>query len=185
MPDLAALETHKLAVKIPVQAGQDIPLDEFVPVFHAWIQQQDVADHLLIDVANYKHVVDGPGVVLVTHQANIHIDDTDGQRGLLYIRKQPLAGGFPKRVGQIIGYALGLAHRLENEQVFAGRLKFDPSRLIFRINDRLHVRNTAEAFEQLQPILKDALGGALASREIKLTQTQPDPERLFEVVAQR
>src|SRR5690606_15621186 len=124
---LPALDSQKFAVKVLLEAGHDIPLDEFVPVLHTWIQQQSVADHLLVDVANYAHVVDGPGIVLVSHEANIHIDETGGRRGLLYVRKQPLAGGFAKRAGQIIGYALGLAHRLEHESAFAGRLKFDPS----------------------------------------------------------
>ncbi len=181
---LPALESQKFAVKIFLEKGQDIPFSKFVPVFHTWIQQQSVADHLLIDVANYAHVVDGPGVVLVSHEANIHIDETGGQRGLLYVRKQPLAGSFAKRAGQIIGYALGLAHRLEHESPFANRLKFDPSHLSFRINDRLHVQNTAETFEQLRPILSDVIGGALACRELTLTHT-PDPLKLFEVIARR
>lgn len=181
---LPALESQKFAVKLFVQAGQDISLDDFVPVFHSWIQQQSVADHLLIDVADYKHVVDGPGMVLVSHEANIHIDETGGRRGLLYVRKQPLAGGFAKRAGQIIGYALGLAHRLETDAAFAGRLKFDPSQLMFRINDRLHVHNSGETFEQLRPILSDVIGGALGSQQVTLAHT-PDAQKLFEVTAQR
>lgn len=184
MPDLPALESQKFAVKVFVTKGDGIPLDDFVPVFHSWIQQKSVADHLLIDVADYKHVVDGPGMVLISHQANIHIDETDGRRGLLYVRKQPLAGGFAKRVGQTIGYALGLAHRLETEPTFAGRLKFDPSHISFRIHDRLHVQNTAQTFQQLCPILTDAIGGAMGSRNVTLTHS-PDPQKLFQVVARR
>ena len=40
-----------------------------------------VPDHLLIDVADYAHVPNGPGTVLVAHEANIHIDRTTAGSG--------------------------------------------------------------------------------------------------------
>src|SRR5687768_13158360 len=104
-----ALQVQKFAAKIPVSAGKDISLDVLVPIFHRWIQTQSLSDHMLVDVADYKHVVNGPGVVLVSHEANIHLDDTAGERGLLYVRKHPIPGGFAKRIGTVVGYALGIA----------------------------------------------------------------------------
>ncbi|MCZ2156226.1 MAG: hypothetical protein LC114_20380, partial [Bryobacterales bacterium] len=59
-----------------------------IPVFHRWIQQNSLPG-LLIDVANYTHVPNGPGVLLIGHEFDISLDQADGELGLLYIRKQP------------------------------------------------------------------------------------------------
>lgn len=171
------LETQKISVKIPLASGSKVDLDAFVPVFHGWIQQQAVQDHLLVDVANYKHVVDGPGVLLIAHQANIGIDQTDGVTGLLYMRKQPIEQSFAKRIGQVVGYALELAGRIEAEPGLG--LSFDRGRLILRLHDRLRAPNTPETFEAIRSTLTDALSGALGE---KVTlEHRHDPERLLEV----
>jgi hypothetical protein len=60
-----------------------------VPVFHRWIQQKSFPNHLLVDVADYAHVPEGPGTLLVSHEANIHFDRDGGKPGVLYVRKQP------------------------------------------------------------------------------------------------
>jgi hypothetical protein len=64
-------------------------LKDYIPVFHSWIQQQALPGHMLLDVHDYSHVHHGPGILLVTHEANLSIDEAEGRRGLVYIRKQP------------------------------------------------------------------------------------------------
>src|SRR5437763_2347144 len=86
------MDSHKLSVKFFVEDPSALRPEEFVPVFHGWIQRHALADHLLIDVADYKHVPEGPGTVLVSHEANIYTDQGEGRLGLLYFRKQPFAG---------------------------------------------------------------------------------------------
>ncbi len=178
---LPILETQKLSVKLDFAAGQEIGLDTFVPVFHHWIQRQALHDHLLIDVANYKHVVNGPGVLLIAHEANLSIDETDGRRGLLYVRKQPIGQSFAKRLGQIVGYTLELADLLEAEPELAGRVKLNRSGLTLRLHDRLRAANTPEAFEAIRSLLGDALTGALGGKVHLEHRFHPD--RLFEVRA--
>jgi hypothetical protein len=176
---IPVLQTQKIAVKIGLASGADLPLESFVPVFHAWIQQQAFHDHLLVDVADYKHVVNGPGVLLISHEANISIDETEGQRGLLYVRKQPIPQSFPKRIGQVVGYALELAAKLQAEPALAGKLTFATDRLTLRLQDRLLAPNTAATFEAVRPMLSDALIGALGG-PVTLTH-RAGPDRLFEV----
>ena len=53
-------------------------LDDFIPVFHRWIQKQTVSGHLLIDVHDYSHIHQGPGILLVGHEGNFSIDLADG-----------------------------------------------------------------------------------------------------------
>ena len=47
-----------------------IELDGAIPVFHRWIQR-NVCEELLIDVADYRHVPAGPGVLLVGHDIRL------------------------------------------------------------------------------------------------------------------
>ena len=62
-----------------------------IPVFHSWIQDQIFAE-LLLDVADYRHVHHGPGLMLIGHEADYSLDQTDGVLGLRYNRKAPLPG---------------------------------------------------------------------------------------------
>src|SRR6478736_4211375 len=86
------MESHKLALKLFFDPSSVPGPEEFVPVFHSWIQQHAVPEHLLIDVADYSHVPDGPKTVLVSHEAIFAIDYADDKPGLQYFRKQPISG---------------------------------------------------------------------------------------------
>ena len=86
------MDSHKIAVKIFARSA-NFTGEEFVPVFHRWIQNQVLPNHLLIDVADYDHVSNGPGAVLIANEANIALDFADGRLGLLYFRKRPVPHG--------------------------------------------------------------------------------------------
>ena len=174
------MESHKLAVKFFVENGAQTPLEEFVPVFHRWIQGKLLGGHQLIDVANYEHVHEGPGVVLVSHEANIHADLGEGKLGLLYIRKQPGAGdSFRERLRSTFGYALRAATMLEQDAGLAGKISLRTRDPLFLINDRLHAPGNAETFGkvrgELEAFLKGLYGGNV---ELKF---EPQAERLFQV----
>src|SRR5581483_9682562 len=81
------MDFHKINVKFFVETGNDIPLNSFIPVFHRWIQE-DLLEGMLVDVAEYTHVYQGPGVLLIAHEANYSLDETDGKRGFLYAQKR-------------------------------------------------------------------------------------------------
>src|SRR3972149_5360474 len=55
-----------------------------VPVFHEWIQTHRLEDELLIDVADYSHVHHGPGVLLISHEAQYSLDQAGGRLRLPY-----------------------------------------------------------------------------------------------------
>ena len=93
-----ALELQHINVKLFVNDAEKIDLEAVIPVFHRWIQEQ-IFDELLLDVANYSHVPDGPGVVLIGHEADYALDNTDGKLGVRYNRKAPMAGKNQDRLG--------------------------------------------------------------------------------------
>ena len=156
------MEAFKISVKLFVEKDT-FGHAEFVPVFHRWIQEHVLDDHLAIDVADYAHVPAGPGSLLVTHEANIHMDRTEDRLGLLYFRKQPLPGTFRDRLKAVILNTIKLAAKLEQEPGFEGRLKFSTSELLVRINDRLNAPNTPATFAaikgDLDAVASDLFGG--------------------------
>jgi hypothetical protein len=130
------MDVFKIAVK--VFASQDtLPPEQFVPIFHHWIQNQSVEGHRLIDVADYGHVVNGPGTVLVSSEANFYTDRAEGRLGILYSRKLPLPGSFQDRLRACIKEAVKAADRLERDPAVQGKLKFKTNEVLIRLNDRL------------------------------------------------
>src|SRR3954465_15468889 len=110
-------------VRVKVFARRPVSIDDAIPVFHRWIQDR-VCPEMLIDVADYRHVPNGPGVMLIGHEANYSLDNTKGRLGLLYSRKQ--GGGAPQEnLSQAFDSAVTACRRLESEPEFDGQLKFD------------------------------------------------------------
>lgn len=135
-------------VKIFVDGASTVDLERVIRIFHGWVAQQ-VMEELLIDVADYRHVPNGPGVVLVGHEADYALDFRDGRPGLLYNRKAALPGTNHDRFGQAFRSALHACQLLEAE--LDGQLQFDRQQFEFIINDRALAPNTPETFRQCQP----------------------------------
>ncbi|HUB25164.1 MAG TPA: hypothetical protein VL992_07015 [Tepidisphaeraceae bacterium] len=173
------MEAFKISIKLYAERDGFGPSD-FVPVFQHWIQTQALPDHLLIDVADYAHVPDGPGTVLVTSQANLYTDRGDGRLGLLYSRKLPLEGTFFDRLRQVTAAALAAAALLEKEEKLGGRLKFRADELLIRINDRLLAPNTAETLAAVAPDI-ERLGKMLYGNATYRIDFKPSALKLFEV----
>ena len=175
------MDAYKLAVKSFIENPSAIKLEEFVPVFHRWIQNQLLPDHLLIDVGDYKHVHEGPGIVLVGHQANLYADEGDGRLGLMYVRKQPLPGSFHERLRAVFQHALAACSLLEDEASLPVRVKFRTDESVFRVNDRLLAPNEPSTFEQIKDDLQRFVQTLYQTDGIRL-RYQPHAERLFEVI---
>src|SRR5438045_9187319 len=117
------MDSSKLSIKLYTDdRSADFRVQDVVPVFHSWIQTHAIDDHLLIDVADYAHVPDGPGVVLVAQEANIYLDRFDGRLGLTYSRRQPLDGSFADRLRYVVTAAIESAAPLEESPALARRL---------------------------------------------------------------
>jgi hypothetical protein len=160
---------QKIDVKILAAKGADIDPYDFVPVLQRWIQDHTVPG-VLIDVADYSHMHQGPGVILVGHEANISIDYTGGEMGLLFRCKRPSQTSFHARVEFAVKQALNAAKLLEEDPAFSGRLSFDASRIVVTLNDRLHGSRDAGIAEAVKAAL---------SKEYTVEELPGDPrERL-------
>jgi hypothetical protein len=135
----------KLQVK--VFAEDNVPVEEYVPVFHRWIRER-VLDELLIDVVDYSHVADGPHVVLIGHNADYALDRARGRLGLLFSHKR---GPRPERLSSALLRVYKAAQLLEGETRLKHPLKFRSGSLLLRVADRLEAPNNDSTYERLLP----------------------------------
>jgi hypothetical protein len=167
------MELYKLGVKFFAPQGQRLDLTEFIPIFHEWIQRQLINEHLLIDVHNYSHIHDGPGILLVAHQGNFSVDFADDRMSFTYYRKQPA-----ENLTDLLKPAVEGCRLLSNDPRMRGRLVFSTDEALIFANDRLLAPNSEETFSQLQPLFSAALKEVLG-KSSKLSRISLDPkERL-------
>ena len=174
--DAAALQRFSLKIFAePASAGAPSTI---IPVFHTWIQEHAVPG-LLIDVADYTHLVDGPSVLLAAHEANYALDETGGRPGLSYTRKQPLEGAFGDRLAVAAAALITAARRLEQDtaRMTGGGIVFAGNEIEFASNDRLVAPRTPDTESALREELA-AFGGRLFGDTDVEVRSLDDPARL-------
>lgn len=140
----------KLDLKVLASRESAAAPEEFIPVFHRWITER-VLPELLIDVADYSHVHEGPGVLLVGHDAIYAYDESRGEPGLLYSRRRetaPETAGIRtlgERLESLLLCAFRACDQIEAEPQLDGRVAFDRHRIELRVNDRLVPRDDETA----------------------------------------
>jgi len=147
------MDLQKVGVKFFVEKDSHVPLSVFIPIFHRWIQE-DKLEGLLIDVAQYTHLHQGPGVLLIAHEANYSFDETLGHRGLLYTQKRPPVKGGLDHLKTAFRRALLASDLLEKEPELAGKMTFATNHFQVFVNDRLAAPYNADSQEDLENVLK-------------------------------
>ena len=173
------MDLQHVNVKIYVEGDLSVDCERFIEVFHRWIQEQAL-DELLIDVADYRHVPAGPGVVLIGYEADYGMDNAGNRFGLLYNRKAPLDGSNEDRFGQAFRSAANACQMLEAEFAESGPLKFSRQEFELFINDRAIAPNTPETFQACKEDLESFLSNLLGHSEFTLEQ-HTDPRSRFGV----
>ncbi len=172
-------------VNIKLFAERPYPrrLAKAIPVFHRWIQQRSLPG-VLIDVADYTHVPNGPGVLLVAHEFNIGLDEAAGELGLLYNRKLPEIESAHGALRSAYEFVWDAAKRLEGEPEFAGELNFRADVIQVILNDRLLYPNTPETEEALRADFENFFAGAFGSTPASV-ERNPDPRARFSLTARK
>ncbi len=175
------MQLQHVNVKLLVKNPDEVPLEPLIPVFHSWIQGQ-VLGELLLDVADYRHVPAGPGVVLIGHQANYSVDDTDDRLGVRYNRKAELDGGNQDALRQAARASLIACQRLEGEPSLERKLQFNGQEMEFFVNDRLLAPNRDSTREALHPDFEAFFKKLFRGSEYSLAYpSASEPRRLFGV----
>jgi hypothetical protein len=154
------MNPKRIAIKL--FATRPIPRDElhrFIAVFHRFIQEAAVPG-LLIDVADYAHVPDGPGVILIGHDVDYGIDLAGGRTGLLTTRKRAGEEGLAAMFRDALAMALAGARAIEADGI--ADMRFATGELEIAFPDRLAAPNTPAAFElaskELLPVARAVFG---------------------------
>lgn len=144
---------YRFGLKIFFEPVRDLDTSIFIPVFHRWIQKKAVKT-LLIDVADYRHVQDGPSILLAGYEANYAIDVSEGHPSLCYYRKQPTSGTLITKLTVATRALLEATQLLETDLEVAAFCKFRYDELLFIPNDRLIAPATPETSKNLAPVLE-------------------------------
>jgi hypothetical protein len=173
------VQLQHVNVKLLVQNPAEVDLEPLIPVFHGWIQGQ-VGEGLLLDVADYRHVDAGPGVVLIGHEGNYSVDNTDNRLGVRYNRKAALDGSNQDRLKQAARAALTACQRLEADPRLGGKLRFNGQEIEIFINDRLLAPNCDATREAVNSDFQIFFQKLFRGSEYSLSYDS-DPRKLFAV----
>jgi len=166
-------DLKQIDIKVFAEDASDVKATEFIAVLQRWIREHTIPG-TLIDVADYSHIHNGAGVILVGHQYNLSIDYVDGRMGLLVHLKLPSEKTLQDRIEAAIKLAFNACAILEEEGEFKARLKFSRTNFRFLASDRLNAPNSAVTFSELAPILESAIKG-FSGGDVSLTHVSDDP----------
>lgn len=168
---------QRIQIKLFATAASRVDYPALIPVFHRWIQE-DTVDGLLIDVADYKHVPDGPGVMLVGHEVDYDVDERDGRLGLTVTRKvnrTPMDKPLDEEIAIALRWGLQSAELLNNEPSLD--LDFSADDVELRFLDALRTPNDTETFAAAEPIIKqvfeDVLGVTASVERVDVDSRRP------------
>lgn len=155
------MRPSRLAVKFfaDPQPGDSLDLEPYIGLFHQFIQARSL-EGLLLDVADYAHIPDGPGILLVGHEVDYGIDLGDRRVGLLTVRKRledcPLADAVRDTLRRSVGALQAIADS------GVGELAFSTAEFEIQLLDRLAAPNRSECCEaaraELDGLLSELFG---------------------------
>lgn len=172
------MQIQQLEVKLFLDDGAAIDQAALIPIFHRWIRDDQLGkDVLLIDVADYRHVPDGPGVMLVAHGAQWRLDEADGQPGLLFARKRDEPGDAAGKLAEAFRHALTACQLLEKEPTLPAA-RFRADRAHITIMSRLSAAGDAAGFAAFEPAVRAFAAAIYPGAELAIEQVNQPREAL-------
>jgi hypothetical protein len=161
-------------VSVAVPFSGEVDPEAFVPVFHDWIRRGAV-EGLLIDVARYAHVHEGPGVMLVGHEGDYAIDLLGGRSSLRYALK----GDVPGTPRELVARALRRLTGAIAEARDVPGVELDDREIDVRVYDRLRAPNTPETAVALTGEIEAGVANALGGATVSSRALEDDPREPF------
>lgn len=154
---------RRIAIKFFLKDPRHSDPELIVWLFNTWIQDQ-LIDDVLIDVVNYSHVPDGPGIILIGHETDYALDLTDGKAGLLVTLKR---GSFPTlrdAIAELLKRAEKGIQLLESGTANHAAVVVDNNQFTITFLDRLQYPNATYQFDQVVPELEQAATEVLGAQ---------------------
>lgn len=174
------LNLQKINWKLRIKNPEIFNSEVLFKVFNSWISN---SEEIFIDVAGYKHVDDGPWVVLVGHYVDYAWDYTDRVHGFSYNRRQPMDGTNQEKISASLRAILQAALRFQGAAEFKVKPEWDRSELAFAINDRGLAPNTDQTLAGVLPDLKQVMDRVNGAGSYSLTR-DARPRQRFTVKIQ-
>jgi hypothetical protein len=160
-----SVKVQQLSIKVAAQEGaRGFDPETLIAIFHRWISERRLPHWLLIDVADYRHVHEGPGVMIIAHQCHFGLDRGGGRLGLLFSRKRDEPGQAEEKLREALRDAFTVCCHLEAEQV---PLRFRSGDLEIRVMSRLWAPQGSASFLALKPAV-EAVAAELYSGGVEL-----------------
>ena len=169
-------DLQRINIKFYLEDSAALSAEEAFRIFNSWIPT--TTDEILIDVADYSHVPEGPVTLLVGHAANYSLDNHHAELGLLYSRKQPAEGDLSARLESALKASLKACQRLEAEPSLEGKTKFRGGDILLVANDRLNASNNAESENALRTELEPVLAKLFAGAKYAIERDADERRRL-------
>jgi hypothetical protein len=150
------MEPQRLALKLFAAAPCQATSAEYILFFHRMIQDGGLRE-TFVDVTDYSHVPDGPGVMLICHEAHYSMDRGGGRLGLRCATKRGATGDMAARVRWVLRKTLAACAAMESHEVLGGKIRFATDSLLFSIEDRLVAPSTDETFAAVAPVLSGVI----------------------------
>ncbi len=153
----------------------DVAIDHgaFIALFHEFIRDKSV-EGLLLDVADYAHVPEGPGVMLIGHDVDYGIDQTAGRAGLLAVKKRIDGGELAALLDDTVRLGLLAAKAIEGHG--STGVQFAPGAVQVQFIDRLAHESSDAGFAQVKGEL-EALAKRLFGDGAKVERADADEPR--------
>jgi rhodanese-related sulfurtransferase len=157
--------------------GPTLELEPFIGLFHRFVQERQL-EGLLIDVADYAHVPDGPGILLVGHEVDYAIGRPGGRTGLLTTRKRirDLDATLVEVLRDALRKALIALRAVQASGT--GGLRFRTDAVEIQLLDRLVAPNDAAAFEALRGDVEAALREVYGETKLEIAREGDEDARL-------
>lgn len=168
--------TDKIIWKFKITNADEIDTHQFFKLFNDWIEPD--SPEIFVDVADYRHVEDGPKVILVGHYVDYILDHTERELGFVYSRKRECPGSnLEEKLQSSLEEFLRACQKLiSNETV-----QLDTRSIQLTLNDRALAPNNSETFTKVQEALKNVLEKKFG--EVSL-EHQSNPKERFSIKAQ-
>ena len=164
---------QRITATVYAPIPEDFELPAIIPVFHRWIRE-GLLPGLPIDIANYEHVHDGPGIWLVGHDGDYGLHTVNGVPGFFYRHKREWeVDSLEARLGLVLNRLLGAVGLLERESNL-NKLDWQHGELILTFPDRLNSPNNDDSWNQVKQRVRAAIESEFGVETVQLSRVDND-----------
>ena len=136
---------------------------------------------MLIDVADYRHMTNGPGVLLVGHDVDYALDLGGGKPGLLHTRKRSSTDRLGERLADAFNAGLLACQTLSEDAALGGAIRFHTDQVELTLMDRLATPNRAATFDEFRGEIEAFVGALYEGTTCSIERDEEDERRCLTV----